>query len=100
MPAELERKSSCKVNLLLNILGPRPDGFHDLETILYPVKLYDTLRFVREGQAIELACSDPALPKDSGNLVHRAATAFLEAAGVREGVRIHLEKKIPLASGL
>ena len=100
MPVELEKKSPCKVNLLLNILGPRPDGFHELETILHPVKLHDTLRFRREGQTIELTCSDQTLPVDSSNLVHRAATAFLEAAGVREGVRIHLEKKIPLAAGL
>ena len=100
MLADLEKKSPCKVNLLLNILGSRPDGFHDLETILQPVKLHDTLRFTRVGQAIELSCSDQSLPTDSGNLVHRAATTFLEAAGAREGVRIHLEKKIPQAAGL
>ncbi|HEU0011059.1 MAG TPA: 4-(cytidine 5'-diphospho)-2-C-methyl-D-erythritol kinase [Verrucomicrobiae bacterium] len=100
MLADLEKKSPCKVNLLLNILGPRPDGFHELETILQPVKLYDTLRFTRLGQTLELSCSDPSLPTDSRNLVHRAATAFLEAAGAREGVRIYLEKKIPQAAGL
>ena len=100
MPVELEKKSPCKVNLLLNILGPRPDGFHELETILHPVKLYDTLRLSRVGQTIELTCSEQTLPADSSNLVHRAATAFLEAAGAREGVRIHLEKKTPLAAGL
>jgi len=100
MPAELEKKSACKVNLLLNILGPRPDGFHALETVLHPVKLHDTIRFAREGASLELSCSDPTLPADSSNLVHRAATAFLQAAGAGEGVRIHLEKKIPLAAGL
>ena len=100
MPAELEQKSACKVNFLLNILGPRPDGFHQLETVLHPVKLHDTIRFAREGVSLKLSCSDPTLPADSSNLVHRAATAFLEAARVREGVRIHLEKKIPLAAGL
>ena len=100
MPAELEKKSPCKVNLLLNILGPRPDGFHELESVMHPVKLHDTLRFTRGGQSLELTCSDQTLPTDSGNLAHRAATAFLEASGPREGVRIHLEKKIPLASGL
>ena len=100
MPADLEKKSPCKVNLLLNILGSRPDGFHELETVLHPVKLYDTVRFARAGQSLELSCSDQTLPADSSNLVHRAATAFLEAIGAREGVRIHLEKKIPLAAGL
>jgi 4-diphosphocytidyl-2-C-methyl-D-erythritol kinase len=100
MLADLEKQSPCKVNLLLNILGPRPDGFHELETILQPVKLYDTLRFTRVGQTLELSCSDQSLSTDSGNLVHRAATAFLETAGAREGIRIHLEKKIPQAAGL
>jgi len=71
-----------------------------LETVMHPVKLHDRLRFTREGQSIELTCSDQTLPTDSSNLVHRAAKAFLEAADAREGVRIHLEKKIPLASGL
>jgi len=100
MPAELEKKSPCKVNLLLNILGLRPDGFHELETVLHPVKVHDTLRFTRAGQCVELTCSEKALPTDSNNLVHRAASGFLEAAGAREGIRIHLEKKIPLAAGL
>jgi 4-diphosphocytidyl-2-C-methyl-D-erythritol kinase len=49
---------------------------------------------------VQLACSDPSLPVDSGNLVHRAATAFLATAGLKDGVRIRLEKRIPLAAGL
>lgn len=96
----LERPSPCKVNLLLNVLGRRPDGFHALETVLHPVNLCDTLRFEPAVSGIRLTCSDPALPVDAGNLVHRAAAAFLETAGVRTGVTIHLHKRIPLAAGL
>src|SRR5438309_4847915 len=96
----LEKKSPCKVNLLLNILGKRPDGFHELESVLHPVGLYDHLRFTRGGRGIQLACSDPALPADERNLAHRAAASFLQAARLDEGVRIELEKKIPLAAGL
>ena len=58
----LEKKSPCKVNLLLNILGKRPDGFHELETIFHPVNLCDTLSFTKSGHCIQLTCSDPALP--------------------------------------
>jgi 4-diphosphocytidyl-2-C-methyl-D-erythritol kinase len=94
------KRSPCKVNLLLNILGRRPDGFHELETLMHPVALHDEISFSRGGQAVELSCSDATLPTDSRNLVHRAATRFLEAAGIREGVRLHLEKRIPLAAGL
>jgi 4-diphosphocytidyl-2-C-methyl-D-erythritol kinase len=95
----LERESPCKVNLLLNILGRRPDGFHELETVMQPVNLCDRLAFKRAG-GLELTCSDASLPVDSRNLIHRAATAFLRAARISDGVRIHLEKRIPLAAGL
>jgi 4-diphosphocytidyl-2-C-methyl-D-erythritol kinase len=96
----LEKQSPCKVNLLLNILGKRPDGFHELETVMHPVKLFDRLSFRRTGSSIELTCSDPTLPVDRTNLVHRAAAAFVEAAGVKDGIAIHLEKGIPMAAGL
>lgn len=100
MASALEKPSPCKINLLLNVLGRRPDGFHELETVLLPVAVFDRLTFTREGAGLGLACSDPALPTDERNLVHRAAKRFLEAAGLREGVRIQLEKRIPLAAGL
>ncbi len=96
----LEKPSPCKVNLLLNILGKRPDGFHELETLLHPVNVFDSLSFTRTETGIQLTCSDPALPTDGENLVFRAATVFLQKAGVKDGVRIHLEKKIPVAAGL
>jgi 4-diphosphocytidyl-2-C-methyl-D-erythritol kinase len=96
----LEKNSPCKVNLLLNTLGKRPDGFHELETILYPVNVCDRLTFERGAHGIKLTCSDALLPTDGQNLVHRAATAFLQAAKITGGVRIHLEKKTPLAAGL
>lgn len=96
----LDRQSPCKVNLLLNILGKRDDGFHELETIMHPVALHDSLSFSPSDHGIELTCNLPQLPTDSSNLVHRAASAFLHDAGIRQGVRIHLEKRIPLAAGL
>src|SRR5580698_4653170 len=96
----LEKKSPCKVNLILNILGRRADGFHELETVMQPVNLCDELTFERAGNRIELSCNEKSLPTDSGNLVYRAAEKFMGAAGMSAGVKIHLEKKIPLAAGL
>jgi 4-diphosphocytidyl-2-C-methyl-D-erythritol kinase len=96
----LIRLSGCKINLLLNILGKRADGFHELETVMQPVALHDELAFSRGGSGIRLTCSNPALPVDSTNLVHRAAAAFLETARITEGVGIHLTKNIPMAAGL
>ena len=100
MNQTMQKKSPCKVNLLLNIFGRRPDGFHELETLMQPVHLHDEITFDRTGNGIELSCSDQTLPVDSRNLVFRAAEKFFAAAEISSGVKIHLEKKIPLAAGL
>ena len=96
----LNKKSPCKVNLLLNILGRRGDGFHELETVMQPVNLCDELAFERGGNGIRLTCGEKGLPTDSRNLVFRAAEKFFAAAKISDGVKIHLRKKIPLAAGL
>ena len=98
----LIRSSPCKDNLLLNILGRRPDGFHDLETLFHPVPLCDELTFETDSNlGIQFTCDHPELPTDRSNLVVRAAEQFLaEAQWTGQGVRIHLTKCIPLAAGL
>src|SRR5262245_27982402 len=96
----MTHSSPGKVNLLLNILAKRTDGFHELETGMHPLAAFDDLTFSRQANGIHLTCNDPKLPVDSGNLVHRAAAGFLQKSGIKDGVRIHLEKKIPLAAGL
>jgi 4-diphosphocytidyl-2-C-methyl-D-erythritol kinase len=96
----MTRKSPGKINLLLNILGKRADGFHELETVLHPVAIFDELTISRQANGIHLTCSDPVLPVDSSNLVHRAATVFLSKTQIKDGVRIHLEKRLPLAAGM
>ena len=97
---QVELKSPCKVNLILNILGKRSDGFHELETVMHPVPLHDVLHLERTATGIQLTCDQPELPTDSRNLVHRAATAFFAETGIAEGVRIHLAKRIPMEAGL
>src|SRR5260370_18608145 len=96
----LEKPSPCKINLLLNILGKRVDGFHELETVIHPISLFDRMSFERVNQGIKLTCSESSLPTDSRNLVYQAAGKFLQTTKINDGVRIHLEKKIPLAAGL
>jgi len=96
----LERPSPCKVNLILNILGRRPDGFHELETVMMPVPLTDVLGFESRPSGISLTCSHPELPVDRGNLVYRAAEVFFGATGISGGISVHLEKRLPLAAGL
>jgi 4-diphosphocytidyl-2-C-methyl-D-erythritol kinase len=67
---------------------------------MHPVNVGDVMSFERGGSGLRLTCNHPELPTDAKNLVHRAATAFLIAAGISDGVRIHLQKNLPLAGGI
>src|SRR4030095_14933597 len=96
----LEKLSPCKVNLLLNILSRRQDGFHELETVMHPVGVYDRLTFSKSSHGIHLTCNEHALPLEGRNLVHRSAALFLQTTSINEGVHIHLEKRIPVSAGL
>ena len=89
----------AKINLVLAVLGPRGDGYHELRTIFQAVSLCDrvVLRPARSG--VRVNC--PALPDlGENNLAHRAAALFFEKTGVTGGVQIDLEKRIPSAGGL
>lgn len=97
---QVEKQSPCKVNLILNILGKRPDGFHELETVMQPVPIYDTLTISNARDGITLTCNHPELPTDAQNLVWRAADKFFSVANISEGAQIHLEKRLPVAAGL
>ncbi|MDA7915668.1 4-(cytidine 5'-diphospho)-2-C-methyl-D-erythritol kinase [Verrucomicrobia bacterium] len=94
------RKSGCKINLILNILGKRADGFHELETLMLPVPIHDLLTFSTTGNSIELTCNKPDLPTGADNLIWSAANAFFKNTNIESGVSIHLEKNIPTAAGL
>ena len=97
---KLSRKSHCKINLLLNVVGQRADGFHELEMLMLPVPIFDRLDFELLGYGIELTCNQPGIPTDSSNLACQAAESFAAKAGVTGGVRVHLEKSIPAEGGL
>ncbi|MBL67559.1 MAG: 4-(cytidine 5'-diphospho)-2-C-methyl-D-erythritol kinase [Verrucomicrobiales bacterium] len=92
--------SPCKVNLCLNILGRREDGFHELESLMLPVPISDELRMERGEAGVRLSCSDPHLPVDGSNLVYQAARVFFGAVVTGEGITIHMQKNLPLAAGI
>lgn len=94
-------RSPAKVNLWLRVLGRREDGFHEVETRMCPLDLDDAVTVEPGGKGIRVTCSDPEVPTDHTNLVWKAAEAFFHALGPRkEGVAIHLEKRIPSGAGL
>jgi 4-diphosphocytidyl-2-C-methyl-D-erythritol kinase len=90
----------AKVNLGLEVLGRREDGYHELRTILQTVDFRDELTFEAEDSGIRLTTNDPSLGTGRENLVVRAASVLAEAAGHRGGAFIHLEKRVPKGSGL
>ncbi len=90
----------AKINLSFRIAGRRPDGFHEIETLMAPISLRDELELEAEGEDIRLQCDDPSLPVTGDNLVVRAAEAFARATGIRRGWRITLQKQIPHGAGL
>jgi 4-diphosphocytidyl-2-C-methyl-D-erythritol kinase len=94
-------RAPAKVNLFLEVLGKRPDGYHEIVTFLAAVRLCDILEFTEESSGdIRLTCNDPALPVGPENLIWRAADLLRRRAGVDHGVHIHLTKRIPAAAGL
>jgi len=97
----LRLKTRAKLNLHLEVLGKRPDGFHEIETIFQSVDLADTIELepTRDGRIV-VTCSDPSIPLGVDNLCHRAVAAMRRFAGPDLGARIHLEKRIPAGAGL
>ena len=92
-------RASAKVNLSLEVLGKRPDGYHEIATVMQAVDLHDRLT-LEVAPILSLRADDPDLPTDERNLVMRAARLLREAAQVEIGARIELEKRIPVAAGL
>lgn len=91
---------NAKINLTLDILGTRPDGYHEVEMIMQSVALHDTLTLERAEEGIALTTSVPWLRADDKNLAWRAAALVKERYGLEDGVRIYLTKRIPVAAGL
>jgi len=97
---ELEVLAPAKVNLFLSVLGKRADGYHDVVSVMQKLDLADRLHIRLEGTGISLHCPSSTIPEDSRNLAWKAARLFFDQTGIKDGVRITLHKKIPVAAGL
>lgn len=90
-----------KINLSLDVLGLRDDGYHELATVMQSIALADELTFtVNDSDEINLTCSQDTLTTGPDNLVVKAATLLRQRYGIAKGVDIHLQKNIPVAAGL
>ena len=96
-------QAPAKINLLLRVMGRRADGYHDLETWMQKIDLYDQIELeLHHGATVEFFSDDVSIPADASNLAVRAALAFLQASEKSKGygVQITLHKNIPVAAGL
>lgn len=100
MPRNITLKSYAKVNLTLHILGPRGNGFHEIDSIMQSVSLHDTLRLTEIEKGIKVFCKDRRVPEGEKNIAYKAVQAFFALIEVGKGVEIVIDKHIPVAAGL
>jgi 4-diphosphocytidyl-2-C-methyl-D-erythritol kinase len=99
--SSLVRESPAKINLTLRVVGRRPDGYHDIESLVAQVDLCDTVGVSpREDRRFLVDCDEPSIPCDHSNLAWRAARALADETGERRGATISLRKRIPSGAGL
>lgn len=98
---ELNLRAYAKVNLGLDVVKKREDGYHEVSMIMQTVKLFDRLHFEKQQEdTIELTTNLKFLPVDENNLVYKVVRQLKEEFQIKEGIRIHLDKHIPVAAGM
>lgn len=93
--------SYAKINLTLDVLDPRPDGFHNIRSVIQSIGLHDMITVTVGGDpGIRVTCDVPEIPTDERNLAHKAASVFFDHIGETPRVDIHIEKHVPVEAGL
>ncbi|MDB5083619.1 MAG: 4-(cytidine 5-diphospho)-2-C-methyl-D-erythritol kinase [Bacilli bacterium] len=97
----LAERAKAKINLTLDVLYKRPDGYHEVEMIMQTIDLSDHLVFHESsGNAILVSCTAPYIPTDERNLAYKAANLLKQHFSIDDGVSIHIDKRIPVSAGL
>lgn len=96
----LEVLAHAKINFTLDVLGIRPDGYHEVEMVMQSLQLHDRLLFKENDRNISIKCDCPDVPTGTENLVCRAADLLRDYTGCNSGAEISISKKIPVAAGL
>lgn len=96
----LTRKAYAKINLGLDVVRRRDDGYHEVKMIMQTIDLYDILTFTKTEKGIAVTTNKEELPGDESNLIYKAAKLMFERFSIEEGVRIGLIKNIPMAAGM
>lgn len=93
-------KAYAKINIALDVVGKREDGYHLLKMIMQQIDLYDVIKVEKQKQNINISCNKKYVPLDSKNLAYRAAEIFLQKYSIPSGVKINIVKNIPVSAGL
>lgn len=93
-------KAFAKINLFLDILNKRPDGYHNIVTMFQRIALYDTIKVKKSSKGISLSCNSSDIPSGKNNIVYKAAKIMKAEFGIKSGLDISLRKRIPAAAGL
>jgi 4-diphosphocytidyl-2-C-methyl-D-erythritol kinase len=99
-PGQVEVRARAKVNLGLEVLGRRGDGYHELRSVMWAIELADRVTLEAGAAGIELECAAPDVPRTPDNLAWRAAELVRQETGAATGLRIRIDKRIPVAAGL
>jgi len=91
--------SHAKINLYLEIVGPRSDGYTNVALVFQSIGLHDRITLTPD-RGITISCNHPLVPTDARNIVYTAVELVQKQAGISEGVHIHIDKQIPVAAGL
>lgn len=98
---KIELKSRAKINLSLDVIGKRPDGYHEVKMIMQQIDLYDNITVInRDDEKINIISDCKYIPIDNSNIAYRAVLAVQQATEIKRGVDIYIEKNIPVAAGL
>ncbi len=98
--AGYEIKAYAKINLGLDVLGRRADGYHEVKMVMQTVDICDVLTFEKARSGITISTDSGELPTDGDNLIYKAVKLLFDKYGVEEGISIHLQKRIPIAAGM
>ncbi|HEX3030103.1 MAG TPA: 4-(cytidine 5'-diphospho)-2-C-methyl-D-erythritol kinase [Clostridia bacterium] len=95
-----QSEARAKINLSIDVLRKRPDGYHDVKMIMQSVRLHDDVTIEKKSSGIEISCQFPWVPNDRRNTAYKAAEIIMEKFRINDGVKIVINKNIPVAAGL
>lgn len=96
----MKAKAYAKVNIALDVIGKREDGYHLLRMIMQAIDLYDEILIEKIYKGIKINCNKPYVPTDERNLAYKAAKLFMDKFNIKSGVNITINKNIPVSAGL